>query len=102
LGASIITEISRGLDSADFFAFFISKDSTQSKWALALEELNVMMARRISGKGGAVILPILLEDITVPALLRDVKYLDLRDGDVDRGVQELSAAIFHHKNRRKL
>lgn len=99
LGASIITEISRGLDSADFLAFFISKDSTQSKWAL--EELNVMMARRISGKGGAVILPILLEDTTVPALLRDVKYLDLRNGDVDRGVQELSAAIFHHKNRRK-
>ena len=99
LGTSIITEISRGLDSADFLAFFISKDSTQSKWAL--EELNVMMARRISGKGGAVILPILLEDTTVPALLRDVKYLDLRDGDVDRGVKELTAAILHHTNRKK-
>ena len=99
LGASIIDEISRGLDSADFLAFFISKDSTQSKWAL--EELNVMMARRISGKGGAVILPILLEDTPIPALLRDVKYLDLRGGDVASGVKELSSAIFHHAKRKK-
>jgi hypothetical protein len=99
LGASIVSEISRGLDSADFLAFFISKDSTQSQWAL--QELNVMMARRISGKGGAVILPILLEDSTIPALLRDVKYLDLRSGDVARGVKELSAAIFHHAKRPK-
>jgi TIR domain/Domain of unknown function (DUF4062) len=94
LGSSIVSEISRGLDSADFLAFFISKDSTQSKWAL--EELNVMMARRLSGKGGAVILPILLEDVEVPAILKDVKYLDLRNGDVDRGVKELLSAISHH------
>lgn len=93
LGDSLIDEISRGLDSADFLAFFISKDSTQSKWAL--QELNVMIARRISAKGGAVILPILLEDTPIPALLRDVKYLDLRDRDLARGVKELSKAIFH-------
>ena len=99
LGASIVDEISRGLDSADFLAFFISKDSTQSKWAL--EELNIMMARRISGKGGAVIIPILLEDTKIPALLRDVKYLDLRGGDVVSGVKKLSAAIFHHAKRKK-
>ena len=99
LGASIVDEISRGLDSADFLAFFISKDSTQSKWAL--EELNIMMARRISGKGGAVIIPILLEDTEIPALLRDVKYLDLRGGDVFSGVKELSTAILHHAKRRK-
>jgi chorismate mutase len=99
LGASLIDEISRGLDSADFLAFFISKDSIKSKWAL--EELNAMMARRISGKGGAVIIPVLLEDIPIPALLRDVKYLDLRKGDVDRGVKELSDAIFYHAKRQK-
>jgi len=97
LGSSIIDEISKGLDSADFLAFFISKNSTQSKWAL--EELNVMIARRISDKSNAVIMPILLEDTTIPALLRDVKYLDLREGDVDSGVMELSTAIFQHANR---
>lgn len=97
MGTSILEEISRGLDSADYLAFFISKNSIQSKWAL--EELNVMMARRISGEGGAMILPILLEDASIPPLLRDVKYLDLRGGDVGNGVKELLRAISHHSKR---
>ncbi|MGO9116551.1 MAG: toll/interleukin-1 receptor domain-containing protein [Desulfomonilaceae bacterium] len=96
-GASLIKEISKGLESADCLVFFISKNSTDSTWAL--HELNLIMARRIRS-AGITIIPILLDDTRVPALLRDVKYIDLRDQDTERGVRELSRAIATHRLRR--
>ncbi len=91
IGQSISDEVSRGLDSADFLAFFLSKNSISSRWAQL--ELNALMTRRIREKSGPIVFPILLDDTEVPALLRDVKYLDLRDHDITRGVRELSDSI---------
>jgi hypothetical protein len=99
LGAGIADTISRGLDSADFLAFFISRHSMTSEWAI--KELNIVISRRLSKRPSAVILPILLEDVEVPALLRDVKYLDLRDGNVSRAVSDLIKAINQHAKREK-
>lgn len=93
-GDSIMTKVSKGIDSADFLAVFISKKSMESNWTR--KELDIAMARRLSVSGGAVILPILLDDTEVPALLRDVMYLDLRDRDVSRGIEQLVSAILHH------
>lgn len=101
LGANIVETISQGLDSADFVAFFLSANSLKSKWSLM--ELNAAMSRRLSMREGAVILPILLEDVEVPALLRDVQYLDFRGRDVAKAVQNLVRAIRYytkHKNER--
>ena len=98
-GDSIFKAISKGMDSADYLAFFMSKSSLSSKWSSS--ELDAMMSRRLSKRGGAVILPILLEDVEVPALLRDVMYLDLRDGDVAEAVDKLSTAIKHHNLNKK-
>lgn len=99
LGAGIADTISRGLDSADFLAFFISRHSMTSEWAT--KELNIVISRRLSKRRSAVILPILLEDVEVPALLRDVKYLDLRDGNISRAVTDLIKAINQHAKREK-
>lgn len=98
-GDSLVSTISKGLDSADFLAFFMSKSSLNGVWSR--RELDVMISRRLSKRGGAVILPILLEDVEVPALLRDVMYLDLRDGDVSRAVKKLSEAIKFHLQDKK-
>ena len=66
----------------------------KSKWAI--KELDMLISRRLSVKYRpriAVMVPVLLEDVEVPALLRDMKYLDLRDGNVSRAVSDLIEAI---------
>jgi hypothetical protein len=98
-GASIVEAISRGLDSADFIAFFMSQHSLKSKWAR--KELDIVISRRLSKRGGAIVLPILLEDVEIPALLRDVMYLDLRDRDVSKAVLSLADAICYHAKLRR-
>lgn len=98
-GARIVDEVQRGLDTADFMAFFISQNSMNSQWAK--RELNAMMLRRLEQRGGAVVLPIRLDDAEVPALLRDVMYLDLRDGDVPKAVAKMLEAIEYHAARRR-
>lgn len=98
VGDSLVTRIERGLDSAEFVAFFFSTASVKSQWAR--EELNVAISRQVSGCRGAILLPILLEDAEIPALLRDVMYLDMRNGDVEDGVIKLVAAIRRHQLER--
>ncbi len=94
LGDSIRGKIETGLDSADFVAFFLSKASMQSEWAQ--HELNAAISKQVSEDRGAVVLPVLLDDVEIPALLRDVMYLDMRDGDVGRGIRRLADSIKHH------
>lgn len=98
MGHSLVTHIERGLDSADFVAFFVSRASIESP--SARRELNAAISRQISGDRRAVVLPILLEDAEIPALLKDVMYLDLRDGDIDLGVKKLLASIERHRIER--
>jgi hypothetical protein len=86
-------EIERTLSAADFFVFFISQRSVASSFAA--RELRIALDRKLSGEGGAVILPVMLEDTEVPPLLRDLKWIDLRDGEFERGLKELVNAIRH-------
>jgi hypothetical protein len=97
-GDSIAHTIQRGMDSADYVAFFLSNASINSPWAQ--RELNVAISRQLSADRGAVILPILLEDVEIPALLRDVAYLDLRSGEIEVAVKQLVQAIQRHSLER--
>lgn len=97
MGDSIVQRISHGLDTSDFVAFFISVKSLSSAWTQ--KELNVAMSRQVSGQGQAILLPILLDDVEIPPLLRDVVYLDLRDGDVDRAAGQLIEAVSNRWTR---
>lgn len=98
-GANIVEAISTGLDSADFIAFFLSKNSLKSRWSVT--ELNAAMSRRISTRAGPIVLPILLEDVAVPALLRDVLYIDLRDRDISKAVQKLIETIRYYIEQKR-
>ena len=97
-GESIIDKISEGLNSSDILAYFLSKSSLKSNWAR--EELNTMIARRLSHIHGPLIIPILLEDVEIPALIRDVKYLDLRDKNLERAIKEFYHAVQYHLRNR--
>jgi len=97
-GTNWMQEIERELSAADFVAFFISPNSVGSGWAK--QELQIALHRQVSGEGGAVILPVILADADVPPLLRQYQWIDLRGGDVDRGVSQLVEAIHHWSARR--
>ena len=90
-GSDIVREIERGLDSADFVLFFISQSSVQK--SRAQKELQIALHRHVSGEGGAVILPILLEPAEVPPLLRDFQWLDMTDGDVGKAAKRILETI---------
>ncbi|MEF8731271.1 MAG: TIR domain-containing protein [Candidatus Accumulibacter meliphilus] len=93
VGRNWMQEIERELSAADFVAFFISPNSVGSGWAR--EELQIALHRSVSGEGGAVILPVILEDADVPPLLRQYQWIDLRGGDIDKGVGQLVEAVRH-------
>jgi len=81
------------LSAAEFFVFFISPFSVKSGWVM--KEVQIALHRQVSGEGGAVILPVLIQDAEVPPLLRNYQYIDLRDGNIKKGVDLLVNAIHH-------
>jgi hypothetical protein len=89
--ANWMEEIERELSAADLVVFFISPSSVRSQWTM--REVQVALHRQVSGEGGAVILPVLLEDADVPPLLRQYNWIDLRGGNVENGVGQLVDAI---------
>jgi hypothetical protein len=97
-GTNWIQEIERELSAADFVVFFISPNSVASSWAK--QKLQVALHRQVSGEGGAVILPVILEDADVPPLLRQFQWVDLRGGNIERGVRQLVDAIRHWSAQR--
>jgi hypothetical protein len=92
-GTDWMQEIERALSAADFFVFFISQRSVTNSFAA--RELRIALDRKLSGEGGAIILPIMLEDAEVPPLLRDLKWIDLRGEKFETGLHELVHAIRH-------
>ncbi|MFL5385409.1 MAG: TIR domain-containing protein [Longimicrobiaceae bacterium] len=83
----IVHQLEAGLEGADIVVLLISTNSLGRK--VVHYELNYVIAHRLSASGGATVLPVRLDDVTVPSVLRDVRELDLKDGDVERAAQEI-------------
>jgi hypothetical protein len=62
-------------------------------------EMQVALHRQLEGTDRTVLLPVLLEHVDVPPLLRHLLSLDMTDGDVDRGIEQLATAMRHHQAR---
>ena len=97
-GTNWMQEIERELSAADFVAFFISPDSVGNRGTK--QELQIALHRQVSGEGGAVILPVILADADVPPLLRQYQWIDLRGGNIEKGVRQLVEAIHHWSAKR--
>ena len=75
-GESIIEKVSAGIEDADFVLVVLSKNAVASKWvenewqAKYWAEVN---ERRV------VVIPAVIEDCTIPVLLRSKKYVDFRN-----------------------
>ena len=70
-GDSFVKRINEGLTEASYVLVLLSTRSVRSEW-VARE-----WAAALTGR--PVIVPILLEDVDVPALLRPLNYIDFRD-----------------------
>ena len=92
-GLKWVQEIERGLDTADFIIYFISKKSESSVWTQ--KELQVALHKQISSPNGPRILPVLLEKAEVPPLLRNIQWLDMTDGNVEKAVSLIVKSIRH-------
>ena len=75
LGESIISAIAEGLNNADIYMLFISHNSSKSPWVT--EELNIALTKSIENKKPRII-PVLLDDCSIPSALSGRLYLDAR------------------------
>lgn len=91
VGDSLVTEIQKGLDRASAFVFFASRASLESKWAR--HELDFFMSKRVSEGGGPPVIPVLLEDVELPALMRDILYVDMRATGPTDAARRIAAAV---------
>jgi hypothetical protein len=85
IGESVPGAINAGLSDSKYFAIVLSKASVSSRWVQ--EELNAALMRQVA-QGGTFILPLLLEDCTIPPLLAHRRYADFRV-DYSRALTEL-------------
>lgn len=94
-------EIERALDSSDYIAFFVSKNSmrrgfVQKELSLAFERSRTLPVER------AFLIPVLLDRAAVPdmpPLLRDIQWLDATDGDIPSAIERLARAIAVHREK---
>lgn len=85
IGESVPGAIDAGLRDSKYFAIVLSKASVASPWVR--EELNAATMRQVA-QGGTFILPLLLDDCTVPPLLAHRRYADFRN-DYSKALSEL-------------
>jgi tetratricopeptide (TPR) repeat protein len=85
-GDSIIQKVSDGIDKSAYLVAVLSPHSVQSDWVR--REIGSVLMRQLSVEKGVVVLPLLLADCEVPALLREIKWVDFR-GDYAAGLNGL-------------
>lgn len=74
-GESIPTKIADGIEEADFVVLILSKNAVTSNWVE--QEWQAKYWNEIASKDVSII-PILIDDCTIPTLLRTKKYIDFR------------------------
>jgi hypothetical protein len=93
--------IERALDSSDYIAFFVSKNSMRQGYVQ--KELKLAYDRsRMLPVDRAFLLPVLLDKTAVPdmpPLLRDIQWLDATDGDIPTAVNKLADVISMYRDR---
>ncbi len=85
-GDSIPGKVNDALETVDTVVLLWSADADRSKWVRA--EFETALARGMED-GSLRVIPVLLDDTPLPALLRRIRWVDLRDEDESRAVNEI-------------
>jgi hypothetical protein len=88
VGDSIVEKISDGIDASDWLLIVLSNASVKSRWVR--QELNAAVALTV--KRGAYILPTLIDNVDVPALLVDRKYANFAQ-DPEQAFNDVLAVV---------
>ncbi|MCU0863680.1 MAG: toll/interleukin-1 receptor domain-containing protein [Planctomycetes bacterium] len=89
VGQSIPLCIGQGIDEADFVLVVLSKAAVKSGWVA--REWSAKYWDEV-GKSASLVMPVLLQDCTIPALLRGRKYADFRH-DYPSALEEIALAL---------
>jgi hypothetical protein len=90
-GDSIIEKIEHGLMETDYFCLCLSKESVNRDWVI--REYRTALNLQLSSRGKKPrIVPLLVNDCTIPPLLLDIRYADFRTNYVF-GLNELLVSI---------
>ena len=92
VGDSLIEKISRAIAEMDYVAVVLSANSVKSRWVM--KEVAIAMTKEIKGRRVKV-LPLLLEECSIPTFLQDKVYADFRqpskyEQELDRIVKRVS------------
>ena len=88
-GDSLIAKIQDAIGEADCLCVVLSPKAIESAWFK--KELNAGLIRELEEKR-VIIIPILIEDCTIPIFLREKMYADFRS-DYDKGFSSLIEAL---------
>jgi hypothetical protein len=86
VGDSIPGKVNAALATVDTVILIWSSDANRSEWVRA--EFESAIARGMDDQTLRVA-PVILDDTPLPALLRRIRWVDLRDGDESRAVNEI-------------
>ena len=75
-GDSLVSTIKVAIDRMDYFVILLSPQSVSSDWVK--RELNIAIYNQFN-KRSIKVIPILIADCEIPAILRNIRYLDMRD-----------------------
>jgi hypothetical protein len=84
-GNSIVAKMDAGLASCQFFFFFVSKSSLTSKM-VGLEWRNALMK---SVRAGAKVIPVKIDDCSMPSILMESLYINLYTYGLDFAVRQM-------------
>ena len=98
VGESIIRKLEQGISNCEYMMVFLSKNAENSEWVRT--EWEAKFSEQIK-KQNVSILPALIENCTIPAILTRIKYADFRDS-YNEGLSQILSAIGHQRKRTAL
>ena len=91
--------IEKVIDTTEVAVVFISVNSASDPHIE--QAISMIVHKRLSTHRQLEVLPVILDDTTIPPLLKDVHLFDLRHGNVSTGISYLAAAIRGHGSLRR-
>jgi hypothetical protein len=95
-GESIVERVGAGIEDADFMVVVLSQSAVSSQWVE--NEWHAKYWTEVNEKR-VVIIPLVINDCTVPTLLRAKKYVDFRQGYAE-ALEILTKSIGKHLERK--
>jgi hypothetical protein len=74
--SEFVTELINAFDKADVIVLLISSQFLQNAWSR--REVDLLVARRLGTSKAAIVIPVLVDDVTIPSIIRDIKSVDIR------------------------